>query len=126
MSENGFVHLHVHTEYSILDGACRLDDLVKRVKELGQKAVAVTDHGNMYAAVEFYDRCKAHGIKAIIGCEMYVAPRTRFDKQEIGDIMRNPGKIPFIDYNSKTKHYPSDRMPNPTPNLIERNAIMNR
>ena len=50
----------------------------------------------------------------------------RFDKQEIGDIMRNPGKIPFIDYNSKTKHYPSDRMPNPTPNLIERNAIMNR
>ena len=51
---------------------------------------------------------------------------TRFDKQEIGDIMRNPGKIPFIDYNSKTKHYPSDRMPNPTPNLIERNAIMNR
>ena len=81
MSENGFVHLHVHTEYSILDGACRLDDLVKRVKELGQKAVAVTDHGNMYAAVEFYDRCKAHGIKAIIGCEMYVAPRTRFDKQ---------------------------------------------
>lgn len=51
---------------------------------------------------------------------------TRFDKQEIGDIMRNPGKIPFIDYNSKTKHYPSDRMPNPAPNLIERNAIMNR
>lgn len=50
----------------------------------------------------------------------------RFDKQEIGDIMRNPGKIPFIDYNSKTKHYPSDRMPNPSPNLIERNAIMNR
>lgn len=50
----------------------------------------------------------------------------RFNKQEIGDIMRNPGKIPFIDYNSKTKHYPSDRMPNPTPNLIETNAIMNR
>lgn len=51
---------------------------------------------------------------------------TRFDKQEIGDIMRNPGKIPFIDHNSKTKHYPSDRMPNPTPSLIEQNAIMNK
>ena len=75
-----FVHLHVHSEYSLLDGACRIKQLVARVKELGQTACAVTDHGNMFAAVEFYDECKAQGIKPIIGCEVYVAPRTRFDK----------------------------------------------
>lgn len=75
-----FVHLHVHSEYSLLDGACRIKDLVKRVKELGQTAVAVTDHGNLYAAIEFYNEAKANGIKPIIGCEVYVAPRSRFDK----------------------------------------------
>ncbi len=75
-----FVHLHLHSEYSLLDGACRLTELVKRVKELGMTSCAVTDHGNMFAAVEFYNACKAQGIKAIIGCETYVAPRTRFDK----------------------------------------------
>ena len=75
-----FVHLHVHSEYSLLDGACRIKELVKRVKELNQSAVAVTDHGNMYAAVEFYNECKANEIKPIIGCEVYVANRTRFDK----------------------------------------------
>ena len=75
-----FVHLHLHSEYSLLDGACRIKELVLRVKELGQKAVAVTDHGNMFAAVEFYNECLAQGIKPIIGCEVYVAPRTRFDK----------------------------------------------
>lgn len=80
MENKGFVHLHVHSEYSLLDGACRLKELVKKAKEMGQKAVAVTDHGNMYAAVEFYNECKAQGIKPIIGCEVYVAPRTRFDK----------------------------------------------
>lgn len=76
-----FVHLHVHSEYSLLDGACRIKKLVARVKELGQKSIAVTDHGNMYAAIDFYDECKAQGIKPIIGCEMYVAPRSRLDKQ---------------------------------------------
>ena len=75
-----FVHLHVHTEYSLLDGCCRIPALVKRVKELGQDAVAITDHGVMYGAVDFYKACKAEGIKPIIGCEVYVAPRTRFDK----------------------------------------------
>ena len=75
-----FVHLHLHTEYSLLDGACRISQLVKRVKELGQTAVAITDHGVMYGAVDFYRACKAEGIKPIIGCEVYVAPRTRFDK----------------------------------------------
>lgn len=76
-----FVHLHVHSEYSLLDGACRIKKLVSRAKELGQKAIAVTDHGNMYATIDFYDECKLQGIKPIIGCEMYVAPRSRFDKQ---------------------------------------------
>ncbi|MBQ9375633.1 MAG: DNA polymerase III subunit alpha [Ruminococcus sp.] len=75
-----FVHLHVHSEYSLLDGACRIKELVSHVKNMGQTACAVTDHGNMFAAVEFYNECKAQGIKPIIGCEVYVAPRTRFDK----------------------------------------------
>ena len=78
----GFVHLHVHTEFSLLDGFCRIDGLAKRVKELGQTAVAVTDHGVMYGAIDFYRACKKEGIKPIIGCEVYVAPagRTRHDK----------------------------------------------
>ena len=69
-----FVHLHVHSEYSLLDGACRIPDLIARVKDLGQTAVAVTDHGVMYGAVDFYKAAKAAGIKPIIGCEVYVAP----------------------------------------------------
>jgi len=75
----GFVHLHVHSEYSLLDGACRIKDLVARAKELGQTSVAVTDHGVMYGAVAFYKEATAAGIKPIIGCEVYVAARTRFD-----------------------------------------------
>ena len=77
-----FVHLHLHTEFSLLDGACRIKKLVDRVKELGQEAVAITDHGVMYGVVDFYKACKAAGIKPIIGCEVYVAPRgrTRFQK----------------------------------------------
>ena len=76
-----FVHLHVHTEYSLLDGECRIEPLVARAKELGQTALAITDHGVMYGAVAFYKACCAAGIKPIIGCEVYVAPRTRFDKE---------------------------------------------
>ena len=76
-----FVHLHVHTEYSLLDGACRIDQIAKRAKELGQTALAVTDHGVMYGAVAFYKACLAEGIKPIIGCEVYVAPKSRFDRQ---------------------------------------------
>lgn len=75
-----FVHLHLHSEYSLLDGACRISDIPKKAKAEGHSAVAVTDHGAMYGAVEFYKACKAEGIKPIIGCEVYVAPRTRFDK----------------------------------------------
>ncbi len=75
-----FAHLHLHTEYSLLDGACRIDPLFARAKELGQKAVAITDHGVMYGAVEFYKEALKQGIKPIIGCGVYVAPRTRFAK----------------------------------------------
>ena len=75
-----FVHLHVHTEYSLLDGACRIGQLVKRAAELGQTAVAITDHGVMYGVIDFYRAAKAAGIKPIIGCEVYVAPRTMADR----------------------------------------------
>ncbi|MDD3429900.1 MAG: DNA polymerase III subunit alpha [Oscillospiraceae bacterium] len=78
--QNNFTHLHVHTEYSLLDGACRIDSLFERVKQLGQTAIAITDHGNMFGTVEFYLAAKKAGIKPIIGCEVYVATRTRFDK----------------------------------------------
>ncbi len=76
----GFVHLHVHTEYSLLDGACRIKDMMQRVKELGQSAVAITDHGVMYGCIDFYKAAKAAGVKPILGCEVYVAPRTMADR----------------------------------------------
>ena len=76
-----FVHLHVHTEFSLLDGACRIEKVAERARELGQTALAVTDHGVMYGAVAFYKACRQAGIKPIIGCEVYVAPRTMADKQ---------------------------------------------
>ncbi|WP_274953445.1 DNA polymerase III subunit alpha [Angelakisella massiliensis] len=76
-----FVHLHVHSEYSLLDGACRIKGLAARAKELGQNAVAITDHGVMYGVIDFYKEAKKQGIKPIIGCEVYVAPRSRFDKE---------------------------------------------
>lgn len=75
-----FTHLHLHTEYSLLDGACRLSRLAKVAKEKGMTALAITDHGVMYGAVDFYKECKKQGIKPIIGCEVYVAPQSRFDK----------------------------------------------
>lgn len=76
-----FVHLHVHTEYSLLDGANRIKDLVKKAKSLGMPALAITDHGVMGGCVKFYKACREAGIKPLIGCEVYVAPRTRFDKE---------------------------------------------
>ena len=75
-----FVHLHLHTEYSLLDGACRIDRVLEYAKSLGQPAMAITDHGVMYGCVQFYKAAKKAGIKPIIGCEVYVATRTRFDK----------------------------------------------
>ena len=78
---SNFVHLHIHSEYSLLDGANRIKDLPKRAKELGMDAIAITDHGVMYGVIDFYKECKKQGIKPIIGCEVYVAPRGRFDKE---------------------------------------------
>ena len=75
-----FVHLHVHTEYSLLDGACRIDGMMDRVKELGQSAIAITDHGVMYGCIDFYKAAKAAGVKPIIGCEVYVARRNMSDR----------------------------------------------
>ena len=75
-----FTHLHIHTEYSLLDGASRIDKLVQTAKKHGQTALAITDHGVMYGCVDFYKAAKKAGIKPIIGCEVYVAPRTRQDK----------------------------------------------
>ncbi len=75
-----FTHLHVHTEYSLLDGACRIGKLVGRAKELGQSSLAITDHGVMYGVIDFYRECKKQGVHPVIGCEVYVAPRSRFEK----------------------------------------------
>ena len=75
-----FAHLHVHTEYSLLDGACRIEKLMDRVAELGQTAVAMTDHGVMYGAIDFYRAAKARGIHPVIGCEVYVTPGSRFER----------------------------------------------
>lgn len=76
-----FVHLHVHTEYSLLDGSNKIRDYVARVKELGMNAAAITDHGVMYGCIQFYKECMAQGIKPILGCEVYVAPGSRFDRE---------------------------------------------
>ncbi|MBQ6230559.1 MAG: DNA polymerase III subunit alpha [Eubacterium sp.] len=76
-----FTHLHVHTGYSLLDGSARIPELVKRAKELGMDSLAITDHGVMYGAIDFYKECKKQGIKPIIGCEVYVAPNSRFDRE---------------------------------------------
>lgn len=75
-----FTHLHVHTQYSILDGAAAIKPLLKRAKELGMTALAITDHGNMYGVKEFHDAAEKEGIKPILGCEVYVAGGSRFDK----------------------------------------------
>ncbi|MBR4073975.1 MAG: PHP domain-containing protein, partial [Firmicutes bacterium] len=75
-----FTHLHVHTEYSLLDGAARIKDLVKAVKDLGMEACAITDHGSMFGVIDFYKECKKQGVKPILGCEVYTAARKLTDK----------------------------------------------
>ena len=82
MSGKGFTHLHLHSQYSLLDGAISFEKLLKRCKQLEMDAVAVTDHGNMFGAVEFYTKAKAANIKPILGIEAYIAPGSRFDKQK--------------------------------------------
>ena len=80
MTDSPFVHLHVHTEYSLLDGAIRIDRMLDKVRDLGMNSVAITDHGNMFGVVHFYDQAVKAGIKPIIGCEIYVAPGDRRDR----------------------------------------------
>lgn len=80
-----FCHLHVHTEYSLLDGFSRLDKLISRVKDLGMSSCAITDHGSMFGVVDFYKKCKSAGIKPIIGCEVYLAPRDMESKDSTLD-----------------------------------------
>ena len=78
-----FAHLHVHSGYSLLDGSAKIHELIGRTKELGMESIAITDHGAMYGAIDFYKEAKKQGIKPIIGCEVYVAHRTRFDKENL-------------------------------------------
>ena len=80
-----FAHLHVHTEYSLLDGSNKIKECVARVKELGMDSVAITDHGVMFGVIDFYRAARAAGIKPILGCEVYVAPGSRFDKEALGN-----------------------------------------
>src|SRR6266446_590285 len=80
MPRDSFVHLHLHTEYSLLDGAIRVKELMKKAQEFKMPAVAVTDHGNLFGAIEFYQEAKNAGVKPIIGCEAYIAPRSHKDR----------------------------------------------
>src|SRR5262245_35407661 len=81
MPKAEFVHLHLHSEYSLLDGACRIDRLIDKAAELEFPALSLTDHGVMYGAIDFYQAARAKGVKPIIGCEVYVAPGSRFEKK---------------------------------------------
>ncbi len=94
-----FAHLHVHTEYSLLDGACRIDALIAHAKAQGQSAVAITDHGVMYGVIPFYQAAKAAGIHPIIGCEIYVAPHSRFEKESVAD--RRPYHLTLLCENNQ-------------------------
>ena len=86
MHHSDFVHLHLHTQFSLLDGALRLKPLFQRAEEYKMPAIAMTDHGNMFGAVDFFLKAKEHGIKPIIGCEVYVAPKSRFEKTTIAGL----------------------------------------
>ena len=85
IADKNFVHLHVHTDYSLLDGCCRIDRLIERATELGMSAMALTDHGNLYGAIEFYNQAKAKGIKPLIGCELYLTETSRLEKNGRSD-----------------------------------------
>ncbi len=100
MSDRSFVHLHLHSEYSLLDGACRTKDIPKRAAALGMPAVAVTDHGNMHGTIEFYRACRDAGVKPIIGIEAYVCEHSRLEKRDgkanTGHMVLLARKIPVI------------------------------
>src|SRR6266705_1257329 len=96
MEHSRFVHLHCHTEYSLLDGANKVDKLFERIKSLKQPAVAMTDHGNMFGAVDFYREEMSQGAKPIIGWEMYVAPPTRFEKKGVDNGTKEYNTHPIL------------------------------
>ena len=96
-----FTHLHVHTEYSLLDGSAKINEIVARAKELGMDSLAITDHGVMYGAIDFYRACKKEGIRPVLGCEVYVAPGSRFHKEGGVDVKK--GSKPFVG-NGSCKH----------------------
>ena len=81
MARVSFTHLHLHTQYSLLDGAIKHDPLFERLASIGQEAIAMTDHGNLFGAVDFYEKAREAGIKPILGCETYISPGSRFDKE---------------------------------------------
>jgi DNA polymerase-3 subunit alpha len=81
VSPRPFVHLHLHSQYSLLDGAIKIDPLFERARELGMPAVALTDHGNLFGAVEFFESAQRHGVKPILGCEVYIAAGSRFERE---------------------------------------------
>ena len=83
MKSNDFIHLHVHSDFSLLDGNCRIDGLCQRAKELEMDSLALTDHGNLFGAVSFYKAAKKHGIKPIVGMEGYLAPGSRRERQKV-------------------------------------------
>ncbi len=86
MKHSNFVHLHVHTQYSLLDGAIRFADLLDKAREYHMPALSITDHGNMFGTIEFYQKARKAGIKPIIGCEMYLSSTSRFDKESHGGV----------------------------------------
>ena len=85
MEHSNFVHLHVHSQYSLLDGAIRFEEVLDLAKKYRMDALALTDHGNMFGVIEFYQMAIKHGIKPIVGCEVYVAPGSRFEKKAAGE-----------------------------------------
>ena len=89
-----FVHLHVHTEYSLLDGSARITELIDEVKSMGMEAIAITDHGGMFGVIDFYKYAKKQGVKPIIGCEVYTASRTMVDKDPVKD--KNQGHLVLL------------------------------
>jgi DNA polymerase III alpha subunit len=99
-ADSEFVHLHVHSDYSLLDGACRIDRLMERAKTLGMSALALTDHGNMFGAIEFYQAAKAAGIKPLVGCELYLAFGSLefLPGQVIGKVWMVRLAVPFVAY----------------------------
>ena len=101
MHHSDFVHLHLHTQYSLLDGAIRLDDLFAKAKELKMPAIAMTDHGNLFGAVEFYQKALKAGIKPVIGCEVYISSKSRFDRKSAHGIQDISHHLVLLTKNKK-------------------------